>query len=333
MELPQVDSRPAERLYPQAFQGTSAGRWGPLALLCVLLLPAFLLNDRYILGAAAYVLLFVMLAIGLQVTMGLAGQVSLAHAAFYGIGAYTTAILMTRWQLPFLVALPVAVGMTVVGALLMSPVVRLEGPYFSLATLAFGITVHLVINNSGRLTGGSEGLSGIPPADLFGYRLTSANEYYAALLMTTWLLYLAVRRLVNSPVGRALRMIREDSLAAAHVGVDVARFKIAAIAVGAACAGLAGAFLGPMHGFISPEPFSITHSFMMLIMVVAGGIGSLPGSVLGAALLVSLDRLLAGLPLVKPLLYGGLVVAIMTLLPNGLAGLSLRRPAPGGDQT
>lgn len=269
--------------------------------------------------------LYALAALGLNLITGYAGQLSLGQAAFYGIGAYTAALLALRAHWPAFAAIPLAVlAAACWGVALGFPTLRLRGPYLVIATLAFGEITRLTFLNWTALTGGPNGLSGIPtlfpggllPGDASG----KALAYYAVWALVGLIAYFN-RQLIHSRSGRALLALREDPLAAQAVGIDVAAYRILAFTLGAALGGLAGALYVYYIGFVSPESFTIAESIYILVLVVVGGRGTIAGPIVGAVGVTYLLENLRGLAAWRLTIYGALLFACVTLAPEGLVGL------------
>lgn len=262
----------------------------------------------------------VILVLGLNLVMGYAGQISLGHAAFYGLSAYTTGILTTTYRWPaaagILAGLLVAVA---VAAVIGGPTLRLRGHYLAMGTLGFGLIVYVVLNEATGLTGGPSGLTGIPRLTLAGWTAASDRAYYYVVWVVVPLLFLLAQNLVRSRVGRALRAIHTSEAAAAVLGVDTARFKLGVFVLSAAYAGLAGGLFAHYVTFVSPTSFSFPASVQLVTMVVLGGMASLWGSVAGALFLTVLPEFLRALEDFDILVYGAILIACMIFLPGGLA--------------
>ena len=293
-----------------------------------------------------YMAVFVIVGLGMTILVGDTGQVSLGHAGFVAIGAYTTVLMMTELGTPFVLALAGAGLLSALfGFLLGLPALRLDGPYLAIATLGFGLAVTQIIGHSAAF-GGHMGLV-VPEASLGPIPLSGDVSHYFLIVSTTVALAVAARNLGITRVGRAFRAIRDSEIAAETMGVDVAYYKTLSFAVSAAFAGIAGGLLALMTGFISPGVFNFTLSLMFLAMVVFGGLGSIPGAVLGSmvmgylnlrmdavqelpivgpALQAFSDRFMSpsGLPNVGWVLTGLLIVLTILFEPRGLYGLWLR---------
>lgn len=270
-------------------------------------------------------------AVGLQLLMGQAGQVSLGHAGFVGLGAYACALGPKYLGLPVLACLPL--GALVSGLLAFvigRPILRLKGHALAVATLGFGILVGMVLIGEAAVTGGPDGIR-IPTATLFGWRIRGAETWYwisaGALLLGVWL----ALNLQDSPSGRALAALHDSEVAASTLGVDVARLKLRAFVLAAVYASVAGSLLGMMNGFVTPDAAGFLASIEYVTMVVIGGLASVPGAVVGAALLVVLPQALTVFHDYEHAVLGLLIMLFMIFLRQGilpgLAGLLRRRAA------
>ncbi len=259
-------------------------------------------------------------AIGLNLTLGYAGQVSLAQASFVGIGAYTTALLMPHGA-PFGVTL--LIGATLcfgLGVLLGFPALRVQGHYLAFVTLALTTIAFLVFRNEAWLTGGINGINHIRRPAPF----TGAVGYLWLCLLSLALVTFGTWWLLRSPWGRAFMALRENPVRAASLGVDVRTYTLLAFAIGAALGGVSGSLYAPLVQYIEPSPFALALSFSLLLMVVVGGSGSFLGPYLGALVAVLFPEWLRFLQNYYLVLYGGLVVLLLALCPEGLVGLADR---------
>ena len=256
------------------------GSWVKLAILLVVLIALPLILPGYRIFTVNYMAIFVIVGLGMNLLIGDTGQVSLGHAGFLAVGAYTTVLMMTELGAPFPLALPVGGLVTAgFGFLLGLPALRLQGPYLAIVTLGFGIAVTQIIGHS-AFFGGHMGLV-VPTATLGPISLSGDVSQYYVIVGTALVLALCARNLSVTRVGRAFRAVRDSEIAAATMGVDVAYYKTLSFALSAAFTGIAGGLLALMTGFISPGVFNFLLSLMFLAMVVFGGIGSIPGAVLG----------------------------------------------------
>ncbi len=266
-------------------------------------------------------------AIGLNLTLGYAGQVSLAQASFVGIGAYTTALLMPLGA-PFGVTLLIGAAVCFgLGVLLGFPALRVQGHYLAFVTLALATIAFLVFRNEAWLTGGINGINHIRRPAPF----TGAVGYLWLCLLSLALVTFGTWWLLRSPWGRAFMALRENPVRAASLGVDVRTYTLLAFAIGAALGGVSGSLYAPLVQYIEPSPFALALSFSLLLMVVVGGSGSFLGPYLGALVAVLLPEWLRFLQNYYLVLYGALVVLLLALCPEGLVGLAdrvLRRLRP-----
>ncbi|MEY2618417.1 MAG: hypothetical protein RL522_1419 [Pseudomonadota bacterium] len=291
-----------------------------LAILAALLLaPPFLKN--YGVYLFSYWLVYVIATMGLNLTIGYAGQKSLGHAAFFGIGAYTVAILM-KAGFSFWLGLPLAMaGCFVIGLALGFPALRVQALYLAFATLGFNTAVWLVMRNEEWLTGGTFGINGIARPSVFGLSLDKPLAYYYFVLATTLVLAALQWKLLSSPWGKAFTALRDNPIRAESLGVDTRRYTLLAFAIGAAYAGAAGALFASLVEFIEPAPFTVGASIMMYLMVVVGGSGYFFGPWLGAAVGVLLPEWLRFAQAWYLFVFGAAVVALMLWLPDGLLSI------------
>lgn len=297
------------------------GAWiGAVVMLAVIIvLPTQLKN--YGIYLLTLWCVYTIAAMGLNLTVGYAGQISLGHAAFFGIGAYTAAILMKAgWG--FLAVLPVAALLCfVVGLILGFPALRVQHHYLAFATLGFNVLVYLFIRNEEKLTGGTFGISGIPRPELFGYAMDSALAYFYFSLVSTILLGVVLALMLRSPWGRAFAALRDNPIRAESLGVNITAYTLLAFAIGAAFAGIGGAYFASLVEYIEPAPFAVGASLMMLLMVIVGGSGRFFGPMLGAGLVMLLPEWLRFMQNWYLVIFGFAVVALMIWLPEGLLAL------------
>lgn len=283
---------------------------------------------EYVLHILIVACCYTVLAVSLDLIAGHAGLLAFAHAAFYGVGAYTSALLAIHADAPFWVSVPAGMLMGALVSLIVSlPSLRLHGDYFAIATFGFQMILFNVFNNWSDVTGGAMGIAGIPQARLFGFTIESRLGYVLLAIIFAAFTYVVVRRLASSPFGRVLRSIREDEPFATSLGKDTLRFKVTAFAVSAALAASAGGLYAHYNTYIDPSSFTVMESILVVSMVIVGGAGSLWGPVIGAVVLVSLPEALrfVGLPVsvaanVRQILYGSLLVIMMMFRPRGLVG-------------
>ncbi|MBP7565185.1 MAG: branched-chain amino acid ABC transporter permease [Burkholderiaceae bacterium] len=295
-----------------------------LAIAAVLLLATPLFLRNYGIYLLTYWLVFVIATMGLNLTVGYAGQKSLGHAAFFGIGAYTVAILM-KAGISWWIGAPLAAALCfVVGLALGFPALRVQTIYLAFATLGFNTAVWLFIRNEEWLTGGTFGINNVARPELFGLSLERNLPYYYFVLAVTVLLSLLLLGLLRSPWGKAFTALRDNPIRAESLGVSIRSYTLLSFAIGAAYAGIAGALFASLVQFIEPAPFAVAASIMMYLMVVVGGPGYFFGPVLGAAMGVVVPEWIRDVPGVANWylpLFGAAVVALMVWLPDGLLSL------------
>ena len=267
-------------------------------------------------------LLYVVLGLGLNVIVGVAGLLFLGHAAFYAIGAYSYALLNQYFGLGFWVALPIGgVIAALAGIALAFPVLRLRGDYLAIVTLGFGEIVRLLLENWSDLTGGPSGVSNIPRPGLFDMKLSvaDANIYiYYIVLALAIITIVAVTRLKDSRIGRALQALREDEVACEAMGIDRVGTKVMAFGLGTAWAGFAGVIFAAKTTFINPASFTFFESAIILSIVVLGGMGSNLGVILGSAFLVLLPEYMRAFSEYRMILFATAMVLMMVFRPQGL---------------
>jgi branched-chain amino acid transport system permease protein len=300
----------------------------PGALVALALLP--LAFEQYKLYVASLTLVYLVLAIGLNLTMGYAGQISLAHAAFMAFGSYAIAILGPR-GVPFEVSLvlgaAVAFGWGVVVGF---PALKVKHHYLAMVTLGFNIIAFLVLRNWEGLTGGSFGISGIARPAWGSLSFASDRAYYLYILGWAAVVVASAYWILTSKWGRAFRAIRENEMRAAAVGVSLRTYKLMAFAIGAAYAGIGGALFAPLLGYIDPGAYTLDRSIQFLLMVVIGGLGRFEGPFIGAAVVTILPETLRASEGLYLVIYALAVVLMMLFMPKGLVGLwdrlVMRRP-------
>ena len=268
--------------------------------------------------------IFALVALGLNFLVGYAGQISLCHAAFFGVGAYATALLTEKAGVPYVLSLLVAgLFTTVVSTLVAVPALRLRSLYLAIATLGFGVVLQKIIFEWRSLTGGGGGMQLAPPS-VAGHPLTATGLYGLTIALLAIGLY-GAHNLSRGRTGRALRIIKESETAAGALGISAARYKITAFAISAFYAAVAGGLFAYLVGYINPESFNVGLSISFLSMVVIGGLGAIGGSIVGAIFYVLVPEFLRGFTNDAPgLVFGALLVAVMVFMPRGLWGMGLR---------
>lgn len=312
----------------KSFKTLPGWSWASAGLVLLLLFPQ--ITGRYETDVAINVLVYICLGLGLNIVVGLAGMLDLGYIAFYGVGAYTYALLSIHYQISFWLSLPVAASTAcVAGCIIGYPTLRMRGDYLAIVTLGFGEIVRIILNNWMSLTNGPNGVLGIEPpgvyypsfADGFSIEhlyLKKLHLVYYVILALAIFTIIAVRRLNYSRIGRAWEAIREDETAAELMGVNTFRLKLLAYAMGALFGGLAGAFFAARMRFVSPESFTFIESATVLAMVVLGGMASIPGVIVGALALIVLPEVFREFELYRMLALGGAMVLMMQFRPEGI---------------
>ena len=267
---------------------------------------------------------YVMAGMGLNLTVGYAGQMSIGHAAFLGIGAYTAAILIKAGASFWLVTPLAALNCFVVGLVIGFPALRVQHHYLAFATLGFNMLVYLFFRNEEWLTGGTFGISGIQRPAFFGFSLDAPLRFFYFTLLSTILLAAVLWWIIRSPWGRAFAALRDNPIRAESLGVNIMAYTLLAFAIGAAFAGIAGAYFAALVQFIEPGPFHLVTSLMMLLMVIVGGSGRFFGPMLGAAIVILLPEWLRVLKDWYLVMFGLAVVAMMIWLPGGVLSIPER---------
>lgn len=290
----------------------------PLAAALIAVLPWLLKGDYYI-SVLIFIGIHSILALALNLLMGYAGQVSLGHAAFYGIGAYTTAVLTTMLKCPPWVGILGAVLVSsIVAYVIGKPALKLHGHYLAMATLGFGVIVRIFFVEYYPLTGGTSGLVGLPPLSIAGIELVHDRQYYyvvwLVLLVLIWFSY----NIVDSRVGRALRAVHGSEIAAASSGVDTAKYKLQVFVLSGLYSGIAGALYAHYIRFVNPDPFGFMFSIELVVMVVVGGMASIWGSIAGAGTITLLSQVLRHFEDYEVIVFGVILIAVMVYMPTGL---------------
>ena len=267
-------------------------------------------------------LIYVMLGLGLNIVVGLAGLLDLGYVAFYAVGAYSYALLNHHFGIGFWAALPIGAGVGVLfGILLGFPVLRLRGDYLAIVTLGFGEIIRLILENWNEFSFGPSGIANIPRPSLFSIQLSLHNAtiylYYLMILLVLFTIFV-VNRLQDSRIGRAWIALREDEVACEAMGVDRRKTKLTAFALGATWAGMAGVIFAAKTTFINPASFTIWESIIILCIVVLGGMGSIIGVIVGALILILLPEYLRAFSEYRMLIFGGMLVLMMVFRPGGI---------------
>jgi branched-chain amino acid transport system permease protein len=285
------------------------------------ILPAFL--GFYQVHILDLIMLFIILAIGLDLTLGYCGQVNLGHAAFYAVGAYTSAILTTKYNFSFWAALPISVLLSVLcGVLIGLPSLKVRSHYLAIATLGLSVALNDILINDTNLTGGPTGISGIPKPELFGISLNTEYRYYYLVFVFAILLFLLARIIVKYGLGRSFRAVREDHIAAQALGINIAAKQIIAFGFSGFYAGIAGALYSSMISYVSPDSFQFNEMLFILTTVVIRGMGNIYGAISGATLLIVLREMLNQFQNWQQVIYGVVIVVLVVFLPGGLVSIT-----------
>ncbi len=311
-------------------QGARDARRIGLALLAaVLALLPLALPNAYFYEVAILVAMNATVCVALNLLIGYAGQVSLGHAGFYALGAYGSAILAARYGWPTWLSLPLAVAAVAALAWAVGrPTLRLRGHYLAMATLGLGVIVSIVLANEDGFTGGPDGML-VPPLALGGVALAGERTWYAIAAALLWLTVFAALNLIDSPLGRALRALHGAPRAAEAVGIASAHHKLQVFVLSAAIAALAGALTAHWSGFVTPAKASFLHSVELVTMVVFGGLASVYGAVVGAAILTTLPQLLTAFKDYETVVLGAVLIATMIFFPRGIVPTLARRLRAG----
>ncbi len=299
----------------------------------VVLLP--LMVSFYQVGIITSALIFVILGLGLNIVIGYGGLLHLGYAAFYAVGAYNYGLLYLYFGWSFWIALPLgALSGMIFGLLIGIPVLRLRGDYLAIVTLAFGEIVRIVLENLSGFTNGPAGIAQIPRPDFFiklSLQSAATYLYYIAIAMVILTIFI-IRRLEDSRIGRALEAMREDEIAAQSMGIDITKTKLITFALGAVWAGLAGVVLAGKTTYINPGSFTLLESVMILVAVVLGGTGSIPGVFLGAFLVTLIPEYFRALSDYRMLMFGVALVIMPIFRPQGIIPRVRKRYIIGGSQ-
>ena len=306
-------------------------RRGVGAVLLLVLVGVPWLANPYLVYVVNTALIYVILAVGLNILLGYAGQFAFANAALFGIGAYATGLLQVRAGLPFWIAFVTGSLLTaLVGVLVALPALRLSGLYLALLTLAFAQFTQWLMLNAEKITFGAGGFK-VPPLSFAPLPLTNAQGVYYLTLVVAALLVAAAWNTVRSGIGRALVAVRDSEVAAEALSIDLARYKTIAFAMSALYAGVAGGLYSAMLNFVAPEGFDLFQMVVQFSMVVVGGLGSVWGATLGAGVLVGLQEALRAFKGGQEIAFGLLLIACIVFLPEGLISV-LKRRVRGWDE-
>lgn len=289
-------------------------------ILTLILLCSPLFINRYWVDVLNSIGLYALLGLSLNLIVGHAGLFNLGHAAFYAVGAYTAAILNTKYNVPILLLIPVcAIASALFAAVIARPIIHLQGDYLCIVTIGIGEIVRIaLVNDIFGMTGGANGIFGIARPVFFGLQIRKTHHFFYYIwffvFMTVFLFY----RLERSRFGRALNYLKEDEVAAEGSGINTAHYKLAAFVLGAAWAGIAGNIYASKMMIISPESFNFWESVVMFMLVILGGAGSIPGVLLGSFLIVGLPEIFRGFANARMLIFGGAMILIMIFRGQGI---------------
>jgi branched-chain amino acid transport system permease protein len=303
-----------------------------LAILALLALLPLVTRSPYHLTVAGLALIFSVVALGANLIMGIAGQASFAHCAFFGLGAYTTALLTAKLAMPLWITLPASLVLPfVIGVLLAYPALRVRGFYLALVSLAVSEIFTSVLNQLPGVLGGSEGIVDVPPFEIGEWAAITRFDKYYVVLAGAALAYVSMERLLVSHFGRVARTLRDSEVGATAVGINLTRAKTQVFAVSGIYMGFAGFLYAHFMQYVSPSAFGLDTTILVVSMLVVGGLGDTTGTLVGALVLSLLPQLLRGYVGLEPVIYGGLLVVILIVLPVGavpaLRNALVRRPA------
>lgn len=291
---------------------------GLLIIMAVLVVLPFVLPNKFYVDLATRMAINAIIVLGLNLLIGFAGQISLGHAGFIGIGAYATAVLPTHFNVhPLLAMVLGALAASLLAAIVARPIFKLKGHYLAMATLGLGIIINIALRNEATLTGGPDGMP-VPAMGLAGYDITTDIQWYWIVALLLSISVWASLNLIDSPFGRALRALHGSEVAAQVVGVNIVRYKVSIFVISAMFASLMGSVTAHYIGFVTPNIADFFHSIELVTMVVIGGMASVYGSVVGAVLLTALPQALSSLEGWETVAFGAVLMGCMIFMPRGL---------------
>jgi len=289
-----------------------------LLSIALIVLPLFFFNQTFLISIFSQVLIFSIAAFGLNILIGYAGQISIGHAAFLALGAYTSAVLTKNFNLPFLLTIILAAVVSAIfGLILGFPALRLKGFYLAIATMAFGTAVEQMLG-AWDYIGGKVGFRNVPNPDLFGIEIRSDIGKYYIIVFFTVLLFVIGYNILQAKTGRALKAIRESEFAARSAGVDVAKYKLIAFIISAIYAGIAGALYAHTVRYIAPTDFGLGVSINLLAMIVVGGLVSISGNFIGATLMIGVPFFFSRVNIPMSIIFGVMLIIVVMFFPRGL---------------
>ena len=291
---------------------------GLLVIMAILVILPFVLPNKFYVDLATRMAINAIIVLGLNLLIGFAGQISLGHAGFIGIGAYATAVLPTHFNVHPLLAMALgALAASLLAAIVARPIFKLKGHYLAMATLGLGIIINIALRNEASLTGGPDGMP-VPAMGLLGYDITTDIQWYWIVALLLSVSVWASLNLIDSPFGRALRALHGSEVAAQVVGVNIVRYKVSIFVISAMFASLMGSVTAHYIGFVTPNIADFFHSIELVTMVVIGGMASVYGSVVGAVLLTALPQALSSLEGWETVAFGAVLMGCMIFMPRGL---------------
>ena len=291
---------------------------GLVVIMVVLVILPFVLPNKFYVDLATRMAINAIIVLGLNLLIGFAGQISLGHAGFIGIGAYATAVLPTHFNVHPLLAMALgALAASLLAAVVARPIFKLKGHYLAMATLGLGIIINIALRNEASLTGGPDGMP-VPSMGLMGYDITTDIQWYWIVALLLSVSVWASLNLIDSPFGRALRALHGSEVAAQVVGVNIVRYKVSIFVISAMFASLMGSVTAHYIGFVTPNIADFFHSIELVTMVVIGGMASVYGSVVGAVLLTALPQALSSLEGWETVAFGAVLMGCMIFMPRGL---------------
>ena len=291
---------------------------GLVVIMAVLVILPFILPNKFYVDLATRMAINAIIVLGRNLLIGFAGQISLGHAGFIGIGAYATAVLPTHFNIHPLLAMALgALAASLLAAVVARPIFKLKGHYLAMATLGLGIIINIALRNEASLTGGPDGMP-VPSMGLMGYDITTDIQWYWIVALLLSVSVWASLNLIDSPFGRALRALHGSEVAAQVVGVNIVRYKVSIFVISAMFASLMGSVTAHYIGFVTPNIADFFHSIELVTMVVIGGMASVYGSVVGAVLLTALPQALSSLEGWETVAFGAVLMGCMIFMPRGL---------------
>ena len=292
--------------------------YGLYVLIAILIILPFFIPNAFYMDLVIRMAINAIIVLGLNLLIGFAGQISLGHAGFLGIGAYASAVLPTHFGWHPLLAMGAGAAATgLLAALVARPIFKLKGHYLAMATLGLGIIINIAIRNEAQWTGGPDGMP-VPSLGVFGFDLTSDKHWYWVVALLLSISVWASLNLIDSPFGRALRALHGSEVASQVVGVDIVRYKVAIFVLSAVFASLMGSVTAHYVGFVTPNLADFFHSIELVTMVVIGGMASVYGSIVGAVLLTALPQALATFEGWETVAFGAILMLCMIFMPKGL---------------